>query len=119
MAPRKQSSKSSLSKFDGQDVLVSRIKVAKAGDGLSKALEVEPTEFHHGDRVFVVLETVVGQVEFPELKDGVGLARVHRLDTELATIVDSQLVAKLLEEQRKKIAEHEGTPEIDFDSPSE
>lgn len=114
MAKQSRSSKSGLAKFEGQDVLASRIKVAKAGDGLSKALEVEPTEFHHGDRVFVVLETVVGNVEFPPLKDVDGLARLHRLDTTLATIVDGQLVAEMLDKQRVANAEHDGEPQMDL-----
>lgn len=114
MAKQSRSSKSGLAKFEGQDVLASRIKVGKAGDGLSKALEVEPTEFHHGDRVFVVLETVVGNVEFPPLKDVDGLARLHRLDTTLATIVDGQLVAEMLDKQRVANAEHDGEPQMDL-----
>jgi hypothetical protein len=101
-----------LSTFEGRDVLQSTIKVTKAGDGLSAALGVDPNEYHIGDKVYVVLETTVGRVGYEEIKDTGCFRRVHTLDTEAGTIVAGELVADVLAEQRRKIAEAKGIIEL-------
>lgn len=92
-----------LSPFDGQDVISSTIAVTKAGDGLSAALSVDPQEWHLGQRVYVVLETTVGKVQFVPIKDTDALRRVHVLVTEGATIVDAAVVKAQLDAQADKI----------------
>lgn len=91
-----------LQPFDGHDV-TSSIAVPNAGDGLSKALAIDPAEYHHGDKVYVVLETEVTKVQFvPDKDDDEGLTRVHVLRAGTSTIVDHKLVKGVLTKQTEK-----------------
>lgn len=95
-----------LGSFDGREVGGTSIKVTNAGDGLSEALKVDPTEFHLGDIVYVVLQTEVVRVEHKSIEDGdeTGpLERAHVLRAGAATIVDSDVVAEQLKVQAARI----------------
>lgn len=95
-----------LKKFEGKEVSRATIAVTKAGDGLSAALSVDPTEYGINDRVYVVLETHVGKVTHLDDKDRPNaLIRQHTLVTEHAAIVDGQVVAELLAETKQKVLE--------------
>lgn len=106
-----------LTPFDDRDVTKATIAVTNAGDGLSKALEVVPQEFHHGDTVHVVLRCTVAKVTFVEDADSGDLTRVHTLKAGTSTIVDGKLVTKVLDQQQKLIdeAKGQGTLELDED----
>ena len=106
----------SLKPFEGEPVLQSSIVIPNAGGGLREALKIEPAEWHKGDRVFVVLECVVGDVTFKPIK-GVdsGLNRVHKFEAEHATITDETLVGAQLAEQKKRIREAAGEYELPLD----
>lgn len=102
---------SKLPKFDGADVTSATIAVTNAGDGLSKAMKVEPRAFHMGDKVYVVIETEVAKIRHePVEKDNPTGAqrRVHTLRAGVATVVEHELVADVLEAQKLIIEEHEG-----------
>ena len=94
-----------LSTFDGFPVVRTTIAVTNAGDGLSDALGIDPQEFHHGDRVYVVLECEVTKVaHVPVDKDTPGiLIRQHTLKAGTGTIVDADLVAEQVERQAERI----------------
>ena len=104
--------------FDGKTVLTTGIKVTRAGDGLSSALQIEPREFAHGEIVHVVLECEVTNISFVPLRDSDGLQRVHTLQAGAATIVDRAIVRKALDAQRKKIEEAAGVRRLFDDDPS-
>lgn len=104
-----------LTPFEGKPVLSTTVAIRKAGDGLSAALKVDPEELHHGDTVYVVLETVVEKVRFDQAKDGDGFVRVHMLATENATLVDAELVSAHLAAQKKRIREAAGEYELPLD----
>ena len=90
--------------FEGKPVIATTIIVKKAGDGLSAAVSVDPVELHHGQKVYVVLETEVGRVQFDPSKDSPDmLIRGQVLITETATIVPKELVIELLTQQRLRI----------------
>lgn len=95
---------SALHPFDGRDVLRTTIAVTNAGDGLSEALGVDPREFRHGEKVYVVLETTVNKVRFDPIKDTDCLARVHVLKAGAATIVDEAVVKAQIARQKERIA---------------
>lgn len=96
--------KSHLHQFDGRDVLATTIAITNAGDGLSNAMKVAPTEFHHGQKVYVVLETEVAKVSFQPLAEGTQeLQRIHTLRAGNATIVDADLVKAHLDLQAERI----------------
>lgn len=97
-----------LTPFDGRDVVAARVAVTRAGDGLSKALGVDPAEWHLGDVVTVVLECVVSRVRFEELPESDDLARVHTLRAGTATVVDTAAVHKAIAAQRRRIDEAAG-----------
>lgn len=100
--------KSALKRFDGKDVIGAATQIRKTGDGLSQAMAAEPVELHHGEKVYVVIEATVEKVRFDPIKDTNKLQRVHLLVAETSTFVDHDLVAEVLEEQRRKNEEHAG-----------
>lgn len=108
-----------LTSFEGRDVLQSTIAITNAGDGLSKALAIAPTEFQLGDTVYVVLETEVSKVQYVELPDTGSLKRVHTLKAGTATTVDDNLVADVLEQQRLAIEQAEGVERLPFEGDEE
>lgn len=95
-----------LTPFDGKPVVQTTISITQAGDGLSAALAIDPEEFHHGERVVVVLDCTVGKVVLKPLSKDVPnmLMREHVLIAGTSTIIDPQLVEELLSEQAAKIA---------------
>lgn len=97
-----------LAEFEGDKVVGTTVAIRGAGDGLSKALKIEPVALHRGKRVCVILETLVGPIGFVPVPgvDGV-VTRKHDLLTEVATIVDYDLVADLLTAQRAKLVAEE------------
>lgn len=104
-----------LHRFEGHEVIGSKIAITNAGDGLSKALEADPVELKIGQTVHVVLECVVGKITMQPSKDNPdGLLRVQTLKAGTATLVDADLVAAHLEEQQARIDEFNGTPQFDF-----
>ena len=105
-----------LSKFDGREVLNTTVAIRNAGDGLSKALGVDPVELHHGEDVYVVLHCTVDKVRFDPIKDAEDcLTRVHMLKAGDATMVDGDLVAEQLEAQARRIEEADGVHRLPFD----
>lgn len=117
-APRKQAIQgpaTALGDFEGSEVAASKVAITNAGDGLSKAVAVEPRPFHKGDRVYVVLQTVCGPIKFDPIAGGTQVVRVHTLKTELATIVDEAVVRELLDAQRAAIDAAKGQPQLGFD----
>ena len=107
--------KSALGTFDDKDVLSTSIAITSAGDGLSKALAVDPQLLHHGEKVYVVLECEVTNVSFPPVKDTDGVSRKHTLKAGMATIVDKELVADVLDAQLAKLEEAAGITRLPFE----
>lgn len=95
-----------LQSFEGRPVRSVGIEIPSAAGGLREAMKIEPQEFHHGERVFVVLECDVAKVRFDPLGDDTDdLRRVHVFAAESAVIVDEDLVRTQLDEQAAKIEE--------------
>lgn len=92
-----------LGEFENQKVIGTTIAIKRAGDGLSKALDVEPQLMHSGDTVFVVLECVVGQVSFVPVKDTSEVERLHVLKAGRASFADRKSVVNMLEDTATKI----------------
>lgn len=89
--------------YEHRDVLQTTVQVTHAGDGLSEAMELEPTVLHHGQTVFLVLECEVSKISYPPIKDTDALARLHTLRAGRATIVDKDLVVNALNDQHLRI----------------
>lgn len=106
---------SALPRFDGRDVIQATIAVTNAGDGLSKAMGVEPVPFHLGDKVYVVLECEVTRIGHAEIPDTGKLSRGHTFKAQAATIVDEDLVRVHLDEQTRRIEEAAGVHRLPLD----
>lgn len=95
-----------LQSFEGRAVRTVGIEIPSAAGGLREAMKIEPQEFHHGQKVFVVLECDVAKVRFDPLGDDTDdLRRVHVFAAEQAVIVDEALVREHLDEQARRIDE--------------
>lgn len=84
---------SDLPDFDGEPVSRSLVRVTKAGDGLSEALKLSPEPLHPNEKVYLLLETTVSQINHKrkvrvvdEDTDEVEITwdRVHTLEAESA-----------------------------------
>jgi len=104
-----------LASFEGADVVQSTIRITRAGDGLSDGLNVDPAEYHLGETVYVVLECHVADIAYVPIKDTDVLKRVHKFATELGTVVDGDLVASVLSDQRIKIERAKGIERLPLD----
>lgn len=104
-----------LHKFEGREVVGTRIAITRAGDGLSKALAIEPEELQLGQTVYVVLECTVTRIAHEKVADTDSLTRVQTLQAGAATTVDKELVAGVLDEQKRRIEAAQGIERLDFD----
>lgn len=104
--------------YGGRDVVAAGVSIRNAGDGLSEAMNVEPTEMPIDQTVHVVLECTVTRHTYEELKDSDDLKLVHVLKAGRATIVESDIVDHHLDEQQRRIEEAEGVQRL-FDEDGE
>ena len=105
-----------LGTYDGKKILGTKVKITKAGDGLSTSLATDPLIMHHGDKHFVVLEVEVEKITLEGAgKDIDGLVQVHTLATHAATIIDAKLVSAAIEEQKRRNEEARGIRQLPFD----
>lgn len=110
MAPRDH-----LGEFEGRDILRTTVAITQAGDGLSEALAVAPSAHGIGDTVYVLMACTVADVRFlPADKDDpdMGLVRRHTLRAGTATLVDRETAQPLIVDQRRRIDEARGTPQL-------
>jgi len=71
--------------FEGAKVTKSAIRLTKAGDGLSEALEVEPKTWHLGDEIALVVRGTVTQVNHRTIQGTV--TRLHTVEASEAAEV--------------------------------
>lgn len=105
-----------LGTFDGKEVAATSIVITNAGDGLSKAMQVDPVLLEHGERVVIVLEGEVVKVRMdPVSKDMTHLlVRVQIVKAETAALIDRDVVAKILDAQAEKIERAKGISRLPF-----
>lgn len=112
-----------LDDFEGASVISSGVEIPNAAGGLRDAMKIEPRQFHHGEKVYLVLECDVAKVRFDPIKDSSDLARVHVFTAQHAVIVDADLVRAQLEEQKSRILkakeEAAGIQRLDFEKTDE
>lgn len=103
-----------LHKFEGREVIGTKIALTNAGDGLSQAMAIEPVELRSGTKVFLLMEAEVGKITFDPVKDSDVFVRVQQLKAGTATLVDKEFAGNLLEEQRARIEAAKGVQRLDF-----
>ena len=104
-----------LHRFENREVVGTRIAITRAGDGLSKALAIEPEELSLGQTVYVVLECVVSKIAYEPVSDTDALTRIQTLQAGAATTVDRDLVAEVLDDQKRRIEQAQGIERLDFE----
>lgn len=104
--------------FGHLDVVESGVEMPSAGGGLHDALAVENLELGHGERVVLVIDAEVMKVRFdrsqPKDEDCTDLRRVHVLRVNNAAVIDRELVAEALAEQRRKVEAAKGNDSLPF-----
>lgn len=98
--------------FEDRDVLQSSMRITRAGDGLSTALNIDPVEYHVGDRLYVLLECEVAKLTFEEIKDTEAFRRVHVLAAGVGTILDDAYAAGAIAEQKRLNLKAQGIVEL-------
>lgn len=97
---------SKLSDFEGLSVRQVGIEIPGAAGGLRDPLRVDPQEWHKGERLWVVFELQVSKVRFDSIDrdDPAGdQRRVHITDVLGSAIVERDLVADALAEQKRRV----------------
>lgn len=97
---------SQLTDFEGLPVRQVGLEIPGAAGGLRDPLRVDPQEWHKGDRLYVVMELQVSKVRFDSIdKDDPGgdQRRVHITEVLGAAIVERELIATALEEQKRRV----------------
>lgn len=96
----------SLPKFEGKPVTEATIRITKAGDGLSAALDLEPVALHQGDVVYYVIRGVVEQVNHRPTKAGAkSLARQHTIAVSGITTLPKDVAEPMIAEAEERIQE--------------
>lgn len=112
--PPADATQPALHKFEGKEVIGTKVKITGAGDGLSQALAIEPTELKLGETVLVLVECTVDKITHERVKDTNVAQRVQSLKASTATIVDAEFAGDRLEQQRIKIEQAKGVDRLDF-----
>ncbi len=108
------SGSSNLGEYRGRPVVRSTVKITNAGDGLSKAMKIEPRVFDSGDEVVVVLRgTVLDHTHKPGTdggKDGVDsdeYSLVQTIRAHTATFLDAEVADAALDDMADRIRQAE------------
>lgn len=101
-----------LGKFEGQAVNAVGLEIRNSAGGLNESMKTDPVELHIGDEVTVTMRCKVTKIRHDPLKDADGLRRVHILDASDATIIDDELVAEAIDEQKRRIEEANGVQRL-------
>ncbi len=112
--------------FDGHDVTEHKVKITKAGDGLSEALQLNGLDIQAGRTYDIVLRVTAGGATFKPVKagdEGGDYQRIDNLVAQSATVVDSDLIAEVLDAHEAEVAEarqkakeeKEGIKRLEFD----
>lgn len=108
-----------MSKFEGREVIGTKVAIVGAGDGLSESLAIDPVELKIGATVYVLTECVVAAVSLVPVKDTQSLTRNHKLKAGTTTLVDEGFAGETLAAQADKIAEARAASKLEFEGDGE
>lgn len=77
-----------LKRFEGREVVGAAMRITRAGDGLSEALSLSPEAYKVGEKITLVLEGEIADINYKSVKDTDALRRVHVLRTERIVKID-------------------------------
>ena len=93
-----------LTPFEGVPVVATGIEVPGLSGGLNDALRVDPIEKHKDEDVVLVVKGTVAKVRFDPVKGHEDAwQRVHILKVAEVALIDEDVVAEALEDQRRRI----------------
>lgn len=99
------SDKSMLGTYQGEPVLKTTIKLVRAGDGLSKAMKIEPELLPVGSKGMLLVEYEVDQHAHKRITDTDAFELVQTLVALTVTPVDDKSSQRKIERQRRKLDE--------------
>ncbi len=91
---------------DGRDVIGAKMSLTNAGDGLSKAMALEPVRFSIGDRVLVLVDAVVAKEQYVPAINGDLNGPLHFvavLKAEAAKITTLQAAQREMDKHKGRI----------------
>ncbi len=101
---------SDLGEYNGRPIVGTGIIIRNTGDGLSKAMTVDPRDLTIGDQVYVLLEaTCVDMhypVEDPKYPAIGGVRRIPVLSAGTATFIDEADASAAIQRQKEREREH-------------
>jgi hypothetical protein len=95
-----------LGEHRGRPISRVKVQVLKAGDGLSDPLQIDPQMFREGEKVYLVLETVVGPERYEATEEGDydgAVTVTFSLNTRAGTIATSDEVVELMRRQADRV----------------
>lgn len=101
--------------YEGHAVTGATVSIRNTGDGLSKAMRVDPVKLELGQTVYVVLECEVEKHRYDPADFADDLTLVNMLKAGRATLVDQAVVRKALDEQEQRIKDAEPQQELGLD----
>jgi hypothetical protein len=104
-----------LTPYEGREVVSSGFTAPSAGGGFHKALKVSNLEKHHGEEFTLAVRVKVRDIQYkPVSDDAPVLERVHVLQVLNAAEIDEATVAEALDAQQKLIEAANGVTRLDF-----
>lgn len=91
-----------LADHEGKPVRRTSIEVRNLAGGLRKAAKTNPAVIGYDEKAYIVAEVVGTKHAFNPMDDGDAWERVNICNAETVTVVDRDLVIKLIEEQRDR-----------------
>lgn len=114
-----------MGKFEGSTVVGAQAAIRNAGDGLSKAMKLDAMKLKKGDRVVVVIQCDVMDIQHPAVdkeEPGGPCYRKHILRAGTVVVADDETADELkalldVQRERVQIADEEakGILRIDYD----
>jgi len=90
-------------KYRGKPVMDTSAVIKKTGDGLSKAMELDPAIYEPGSVVTFVIRARVARHQFILSEDGATYSLVQQFDAGTLAVIDDDLAAEALNDMEARI----------------
>lgn len=104
-----------LGDYLGRAVSATSVRITKAGDGLSKQLDIAPRLLQPGERVRVVLEATVTQHTHKPIKKADTWELVQTLEAETVTFADGDDIEAIIEAAAARVHDAEAARRNEMD----
>lgn len=93
-----------LKKFEGREVIGAAMKVTRAGDGLSEALSLAPETYRVGEKVTLILEGEIADINYKSVPKTDALQRVHVLRTERIVRIEGDIAKDFFDAEADRLS---------------